>query len=185
MSNSAAGAASWERISFENNYLNGTIPAQWSTLISGNATVKFISLANNLLQGQIPASWSAFLANTTNLQLQGNFLEGSIPANWTAVTNTTLTQLLLQDNPCLCGPLPAWVGQVAVANTSNTNQTAGCVAGAVCNRLPGPAPAHPDAAGRQLIQLHLPCFNTLPGTYHVVATAAVSACNVGMGSAPW
>jgi hypothetical protein len=149
-----SGASSWDLISFASNDLNGTLPSAWSALASSNASVNTIDVSGNLLNGSLPSSWAAFLAGSSRIRLQGNYLAGSIPPEWAAPANTSLAQLLLQDNACMCGPLPSWFSHVPDTSISTTNLTVACVAGAVCSRVPGPARAHPDVPGMLQLMSH-------------------------------
>ena len=79
-----------ERINLLRNNLNGTLPAQWSTLTSLN----YINIIGNFLVGSLPSAWSnmislAYLQSGRNDNPRNpggrNQLTGTLPTSWSAL----------------------------------------------------------------------------------------------------
>ncbi|KAK6943297.1 Leucine-rich repeat-containing N-terminal, plant-type [Dillenia turbinata] len=126
-------ADSMTTIDLSDNHLNGSIPSS----ISGLPHLQKLSLENNFLAGSVPAGiWQNMLFNATDrltIDLQNNSLS-NITADLVVPTNVSLR---LQGNPVcknanvknidqFCGPEPSGATHDILPNSTNTCPIAAC-----------------------------------------------------------
>ncbi|WIA31783.1 hypothetical protein OEZ86_002654 [Tetradesmus obliquus] len=99
---------------FEHNNLVGTIPEAYGTMARG---VRRFQVDHNHMSGTIPASFARSAQNLTQFHIAGNDFSG----NLSMLLAGHLTTVLVQDNPKLCGMVPANVRYAKNYNPSNTN----------------------------------------------------------------
>jgi len=118
---------------FENNFLSGTIPTEFSHLnatesldlsfnnISGAIHTEFgqmtsmkqLLLSNMMLTGSVPSELGLML-QLELLNLQGNMLTGTLPAEIFALENRSLVEMDISGNPGLFGTLPSVICNISV-----------------------------------------------------------------------
>eukprot|EP00878_Enallax_costatus_P020063 GHUV01021193.1.p1 GENE.GHUV01021193.1~~GHUV01021193.1.p1 ORF type:complete len:622 (+),score=117.43 GHUV01021193.1:67-1866(+) len=135
------------QLDLSHNRLSGPLPALTYT----PPPFKTLNIGWNLLEGSIPDSWSTLLLNNTNIDARMLRLSGTLPPTFTNAPSYMQAGIQLDNNTCLCGPLPNWY--FTAGGSSITFGSTGL--GSNCSTCSYPAvtlPVHPDWAGLQSLQ---------------------------------
>lgn len=108
--------------------------------LAGLNSLVSLSLNGQSFIGPLPATWGSGFPQLTTLELRDNALTGTIPESWAAGSFASLSNMDLQGNTQLCGPVPASL-LAAVCGMDGSRCSGGSLGACL-----GPAPAPPSAA---------------------------------------
>ena len=92
-----------QTLSLKNNWLNGSLPFEWSHM----RTLSELDLSGNQLRGPLPPDWSS-VTTLTRFNVSGNRLNGPLPPQWGSMQIYVLD---ISDNE-LSGSLPSEWGNL-------------------------------------------------------------------------
>lgn len=157
-----------------NNQFYGSLPVD-TNFTPASGSIIYIDFSSNYLNSTLPDAWSTLSPSLSGLLLQNNSFTSSIPSNWSPSTN--LIALDLESNPCLCGPVPAWLTSSSIPSsnyTTNTGVGTSCTSLACSNLQILPTYSHPDAPGLASIVASATTSSTYLSTYW---TTGITPCS--------
>lgn len=126
----ASWPSSLQSLHLSYNRLNGTLPAQYGTMLH----LKSLELLENLLNGPLPAEWGypSTFPQLFDLELSINNLTGFLPSSWGSQAAFQNLKLLFMDVNNITGTLPeSWASDGAFPELQGLSMRNGALQGTI------------------------------------------------------